>query len=145
MIDEIYKLNRRRETMVDNEVKLVTITNFIINDKEQYAYHLRKNRLETFAVAAVGYRDGVIAPTLPQLEICVTTLMLEELAYTKTRKNIYIPLVRAELEIRGVNHQEAKTISKLIKLLKENEMITVNKESSIRPFSPQSRSNDAWL
>ena len=62
--------------MVDNEVKLATITNFIIDDKEQYTYHLQKNRLETFAVTAVGYRDGDIAPTLPQLEIGVTTLML---------------------------------------------------------------------
>ena len=93
----------------------------------------------------MGYRDSGIAPTLPQLEIGVTTLMLGEVAYTKIRKNIYIPLVRAELEIRGVNHQEAKTISKLIKLLKENEMITVNKENSIRLFLPQPRSNDAWL
>ena len=40
--------------------------------------------------------------------------MLGEVAYTKIRKNIYISLVRAELEIRGVNHQEAKTIYNLI-------------------------------
>ena len=45
MIDEICKLNRRREKMVDNEVKLATMKKIIIDDKEQYAYHLRKNIL----------------------------------------------------------------------------------------------------
>ena len=68
--------------MVDNEVKLARITNFIIDDKEQYAYHLEQNRLETFTAASVGYRDGIIVLTLPQLDIGVTTPILGEVTYS---------------------------------------------------------------
>ena len=97
-----------REAIVDDKVKLSRITKFIINNKEQYAYHLEQNYLETFTVTAVEYRNGGIALTLPQIDIVVTMIMLGEVTYTKIRKNIYIPLVQAELYIRGLNHQEAK-------------------------------------
>ena len=76
--------------MVDNKVKLSRMTNFIIDDKEQYTYHLEQNRLETFSVVAVRYRDSGIAPTLPQLDIDVATIILGEVTYTNIRKNIYI-------------------------------------------------------
>ena len=121
------------------------MTKFIINNKEQYAYRLEQNHLEKFTMTALGYRNGGIAPTLPQIDIGVTTLMLGEVTYTKIRKNIYIPPVQAELDIRGLNHQEAKKISESIKLLKENGMSTVNKENSTHTFVPQSLLNDAWL
>ena len=67
MIDKICKLNRKKEMMVDKKVKLARITNFIINNKEQYAYLLEQNCLKIFAVSVVGYRDGDISPTLSQL------------------------------------------------------------------------------
>ena len=91
----------------------------LCDEKEQFEYHLQDKRNEIFAVSVAGYQASNRQFEPGSVAASLTPLMLGKVAFSKIRKVICIPLVRAELQMRGVETDNKMKISDLIAMLKQ--------------------------
>jgi len=91
----------------------------LCDEKEQFEYHLQDKRNEIFAVSIARYQASNRQFEPGSVAASLTPLMLGKVAFSKIRKVICIPLVRAELQMRGVETDNKMKISDLIAMLKQ--------------------------
>ena len=140
ILNDITEFDNEREKLIVNEQVVKRILKHLSDNNEQSEFNLQDERNELFAQKVAGYQrlnqNDIITPITPAL----TPLMMGKISYSKIRKISLIPLVRAELQARGIDTDDKMKISDLIKLLKENK-VEANEDQY---FVPISGSIDNW-
>ena len=95
--------NDQREKISVVSEKVSIINDFLTDDKEQFESILRETALQSFQNSILNIPTQ--QPTQTQ-GLTTTALMRGEVKYTKIRKKSFLPLIRAELTVRGMAYFE---------------------------------------